>query len=49
MGTQDAIELLQAVLSDLRAAAEGREHPIDPAAIGRMADVVEMAIGELSG
>jgi len=48
MGTQNAIELLQAVLSDLRAVAEDREGTVDPAAIGRMADVVEMAIAEVS-
>ncbi|MGP8058599.1 MAG: hypothetical protein ACLP9C_03055 [Acidimicrobiales bacterium] len=48
MGTEQAIALLQAVLSDLRAASEGQQDAIDLAAIGRMADTVEMALAALS-
>ena len=48
MATEQAIALLRAVLSDLRAVSEGEQDPIDLAAIGRMADTVEMAIAALS-
>ena len=47
MGTEQAIALLQAVLSDLRAASEGPKEAVDLAAIGRMADTIEMAIDSL--
>jgi hypothetical protein len=50
MGTEQAIALLQAALSDLRALSEPQpaQDTIDPAVIGRIADTVEMAIGSLS-
>ncbi len=48
MGTEDAVTLLQAVLADLRAASEEDPPNVDSAALGRIANSVEMAIAALS-